>query len=86
MAVWNSGILLTRLLDMINQQESSILKGKTIVELGCGTALASIASAKLGASTVYATDANLEVLNLAQCNIDRNNASQVKTPLLQWSE
>eukprot|EP00804_Cyclotella_cryptica_P027626 CCRYP_010262-RE/>CCRYP_010262-RE protein AED:0.42 eAED:0.47 QI:0/0/0/1/0/0/3/0/317 len=83
-AVWNSGILLTRLLDKINQQEPSILYGKTIVELGCGTALASIAAAKLGASTVHATDANPEVLNLAQRNIDRNNASRAKAAILQW--
>lgn len=83
-AVWNSGILLTRLLDKINHLESSFFNGKTIVELGCGTALASIAAAKLGASTVYATDANQEVLNLAQRNIERNNVSKAKTALLQW--
>ena len=84
MAVWNSGILLTRLLDKINQIDASILKGKTVVELGCGVGLASIAAAKLGASTVYATDANSDVLLLAQKNIELNNASNVKSVALQW--
>jgi SAM-dependent methyltransferase len=83
-AVWNSGIILTRLLDKINQIDSSVLKDKTVLELGCGAALASIAAEKLGASIVFATDNNSEVLSLAQRNIERNNASNAKTALLQW--
>eukprot|EP00571_Detonula_confervacea_P011052 CAMPEP_0172305618 /NCGR_PEP_ID=MMETSP1058-20130122/6866_1 /TAXON_ID=83371 /ORGANISM="Detonula confervacea, Strain CCMP 353" /LENGTH=444 /DNA_ID=CAMNT_0013017263 /DNA_START=20 /DNA_END=1354 /DNA_ORIENTATION=+ len=71
-AVWNSGILLTRLLDKLNKSNPSIFKNKSILELGCGTALASIAVAKLGASSVIATDANQEVLALAQRNLERN--------------
>lgn len=72
------------MLDKINQVDSTFLKGKSIVELGCGVALASIAAAKLGASKVYATDNNPEVLSLAQRNIELNNASNAKTALLQW--
>jgi predicted nicotinamide N-methyase len=83
-SVWNSGILLTRLLDKMSQNNPSILKDKNVFELGCGVALASIAAAKLGAASVYATDNNPEVLSLAQRNIERNNASNAKTALLQW--
>ena len=47
--------------------------------------MASITVAKFGASSVYATDANPEVLALAQRNIERNNLSHVaKTVQLQW--
>lgn len=84
-AVWNSGILLTRLLDNLCQANPSLFNNKTILELGCGTALSSIAAAKLGASSVIATDANPEVLQLAQRNIERNNVHEVaKTAALQW--
>ena len=76
-AVWNSGILLTRLLDALCQANPSALEGKTVLELGCGTALASIAAAKLGAAAVLATDANPEVLQLAARNIARNDVADV---------
>lgn len=82
-AVWNSGILLTRLLDEINQN-SSIFKEKTVLELGCGAGLASIALAKFGSSSVIATDANVEVLELAKQNFDLNNISVAKTAELHW--
>mmetsp|Transcript_26531 Transcript_26531/g.45164 ORF Transcript_26531/g.45164 Transcript_26531/m.45164 type:complete len:364 (-) Transcript_26531:19-1110(-) len=83
-AVWNSGILLTRLLDEINQA-SSIFKEKTVLELGCGAGLASIALAKFGSSSVIATDANIEVLGLAKQNFELNNVSNVaKTAELHW--
>ena len=84
MAVWNSGILLTRLLDNLCQIDPSYLKEKVVVELGCGVALASIAAAKLGASSVMATDNNEEVLALAQRNIEANKISNAKTSSLQW--
>ena len=87
-AVWNSGILLFRLLDELsvsNPSNLSILRGKTVLELGCGTALVSIACAKLGAASVIATDANPEVLLLAEQNIERNNVSNVaKIAELHW--
>ncbi len=83
-AVWNSGILLTRLLDKINSIDSSIFKGKTILELGCGAGLASIALAKFDAASVLATDANEEVLKLAQQNFELNNVTNVKTVALRW--
>lgn len=83
-AVWNSGILLTRLIDEINRN-SSIFKDRTVMELGCGAGLASIALAKFGSSSVIATDANVEVLGLAKQNIDLNNVSSVaKTAELKW--
>lgn len=92
-AVWNSSLLLTRLLDAISAQEnkqpilqgSSFLKGKTVMELGCGTGLASLAAAKLGASRVIATDGNSEVVQLTKFNIDKNNLMDiVEAAELKW--
>lgn len=83
-AVWNSGILLTRLIDEINTY-SSFFKGKKVIELGCGVGLASIALAKFGASSVLATDANMEVLELAKQNFELNKISSIaKTAELHW--
>jgi len=85
MAVWNSGILLTRLLDALSQKEIDAFRGKTVLELGCGTAAASIAASKLGAKYVIATDGNVEVLELARRNFDRNGIFNGEVAALQWS-
>ena len=75
-ALWNSGILLTRLLDTLtlseNKSNNFIFKDKTVLELGCGTALASVAASALGAKYVIATDGNTEVLGLARRNLELN--------------
>lgn len=85
-AVWNSCLLLTRLLDTLTRQDSSWLKDKTVVELGSGAALASIAAAKLGAKQVLATDGNPNVVELANRNIQRNQVEdKVEATTLQWS-
>ena len=72
-ALWNSGILLTRLLDLLAQEERGFFNGKTVLELGCGTALTTIAASKLGAVEVISTDGNEEVRSLAKQNLENNN-------------
>mmetsp|Transcript_12762 Transcript_12762/g.23931 ORF Transcript_12762/g.23931 Transcript_12762/m.23931 type:complete len:397 (-) Transcript_12762:53-1243(-) len=74
-ALWNSGVLLTRLLDLLETKEKGqgFLKDKIVLELGCGAAMASIAASKLGAKRVIATDGNAEVLELARRNLEFNN-------------
>lgn len=82
-ALWNSGLLLARLLDEIqvnvdqqnqngNPNKSLIFQNKSVLELGCGTGFASIVASKLGANYVYATDGNMEALSLAKANLERN--------------
>jgi SAM-dependent methyltransferase len=90
-AVWNAALLLVRLLDAITQLDSSWLHDKTIMELGCGTGVASIALNKLGASRVLCTDGNPNVLELARTNmelnhihVDSNNNSNVQVVQLPW--
>ncbi len=97
-AIWNSGLLLTRLLDQINmslqqrnqketqtqsitQNNPLLFNGKTVLELGCGTGLVSVASSKLGANYVYATDGNKEVLELAKFNLEKNGIYPIDTNL-----
>lgn len=92
-AVWNSALLLTRLVDAISAQEGkvsisqdrSLLRDKTVLELGCGCGLSSIAAAKLGASRVIATDGNSEVIQLAKYNAAKNEVENiVETAELKW--
>ena len=62
--VWNSGLLLARLLDELVDKLSShheykdFWSSQSIIELGCGTGLGSIAAHRLGAKSVVATDGN----------------------------
>lgn len=73
------------MLDELSRSDPSAFAGKTVLELGCGAALASVAAARLGASSVLATDANPEVLALARRNIERNDVADVAgTAPLQW--
>ena len=91
MAVWNSGLVLTRLLTKLQP----IFQPQTILELGCGTGLVSIAASKLWAdgptTNIVATDGNPDVVQLAQRNIKRNciesdddNESNVEAVMLPW--
>jgi ribosomal protein L11 methylase PrmA len=85
--VWNSALLLTRLLDTLTLKDPSWLSKTptTALELGCGTGLASIAAAKCGAARVIATDGNPNVLHLARENVRLNHVEgQVRVELLQW--
>ena len=65
-ALLNSRLLLSQLLDEINLQlqkqnsNSLLFDGKMIIELGCGTGFTTIAASKLGAKYVFATDGNME--------------------------
>lgn len=84
MTVWNSGLLLTRLLDAMVEElqqrrqggdsssDNYFWRNQDVIELGCGTGLCSIAAHRLGAKSVVATDGNPRVLELAQTNIRQN--------------
>lgn len=85
MTVWNSGLLLTRLLDgMVDElqrqqpqkggesSDNAFWRNQDVIELGCGTGLCSIAAHRLGAKSVLATDGNPRVLQLAEANIRQN--------------
>jgi len=75
--VWNSSLLLTRLMERLaaadnDETTPKWIAGQTVLELGCGTGLVSLAAAALGARSVIATDGNPNVVELAARNIARN--------------
>ena len=74
--LWRSGVALARELD------SADLRGKRVVELGCGLGVPSIAAARAGAE-VLATDASAEALELLARNAEANGAS-IETARVDW--
>jgi len=69
--VWPGSIVLLKYLEKVahDPRQCNILEGKTVADLGSGTAITSIASALLGASTVVCTDGCDPVVDLACENI-----------------
>jgi predicted nicotinamide N-methyase len=87
--VWNSSLLLTRLLERLHQSEGDYMSLlQRVVELGCGPGLASLALACLQPSIqVTATDGNPNVVDLCRRNIQRNHQeAHVVASRLQWGE
>ena len=77
--LWPSGVALARAL------WGSSLRGKRVLELGCGgLALPSIAAALAG-GRVLATDWAPEALELAAVNAERNGVA-IETDVAAWSE
>jgi predicted nicotinamide N-methyase len=76
--LWRSGVALARELG------GAELRGRRIVELGCGLAVPSLAAARAGA-TVLATDADPEALELAGRNAEANGVA-VETAVVEWYE
>lgn len=76
--LWRSGVALARELD------EPALRGRRVVELGCGLGVPSLAAARAGAS-VLATDAEADALELVARNA-RENELRVETMRVDWSE
>jgi predicted nicotinamide N-methyase len=75
--LWRSGLALAR------ELEGEALRGRRVVELGCGLAVPSIAAARAGAS-VLTTDACDEALALARRNA-RANGVRIETAAVDWA-
>lgn len=54
-----------------------IVRGKAVLDLGCGTGLFAIAAAKMGASEVWATDINPAAVDCTRRNANRNGVEIV---------
>ena len=76
--LWRSGVALAR------ELERQPLDGLSVVELGCGLGVSSLAAARAGAS-VLATDSAPEALELVARSA-RANALRVETALVDWAE
>lgn len=75
--LWRSGVALAR------ELEGEELRGRRVVELGCGLAVPSIAAARAGAS-VLATDACAGALALVERNAHANEV-RIETAVVDWT-
>jgi predicted nicotinamide N-methyase len=75
--LWRSGVALARELDRVE------LRGRRVVELGCGLAVPSLAAARAGAA-VLATDACAQPLALVARNAGANGVN-VETAKVDWT-
>ena len=55
--------------------ERSVTPGISILDYGCGSGILAIAAAKLGASEVLGVDIDLQAVNAARINAERNEVS-----------
>ncbi len=76
--LWRSGVALARELD------PQTLRGKRVLELGCGLGVPSIAAARAGAE-VLATDSDPDALALLERNAEANGAG-LETETVKWSD
>lgn len=67
-SIWPSAVSLSRYLE----DESSLVVGKNVLELGSGLGLNSLSAEAIGAKTVTITDGDLSVLGLASQNMQKN--------------
>jgi predicted nicotinamide N-methyase len=76
--LWRSGVALARELD------DEDLRGKRVVELGCGLGVPSLAAARAGAEAL-ATDGDVDALGLVARNA-RENGVELETSMVDWGD
>jgi predicted nicotinamide N-methyase len=76
--LWRSGVTLAQEVDELD------LRGRTVVELGCGLGAPSLSAARAGAD-VLASDIDGDALDLVRRSAGLNDL-QVRTELVDWSE
>jgi ribosomal protein L11 methyltransferase len=59
----------------IEYLEQKLGVGDTVLDIGCGSGILSIAAAKLGAENVYATEIDASAAEAARANFERNEVS-----------
>jgi predicted nicotinamide N-methyase len=75
--LWRSGVALAR------DADDETLRGKRVVELGCGLAVPSLAAARAGA-TVLATDAEPDAVELVARNGELNGV-ELDAAVVDWT-
>jgi predicted nicotinamide N-methyase len=76
--LWRSGVALAKVLDRED------LRGKRVVELGCGLGVPSITAARGGAK-VIATDGDVDALGLVKRNAEANGV-ELETAAVDWAD
>lgn len=83
--VWPAAVMLGRWL----WQHQQLVRGRSVLELGCGVGTAGLAAAKCGASLVAMTDINPTALRCARENSAKNGArvqQAVRVAWLDWAQ
>ena len=84
-SVYNASVALSLWLEA----HPAVLQQRTVVELGCGPGLVSIAASLLGARAVLCTDGDPSSLALAEQNCELNlsrDSCEVSCHLLRWGD
>lgn len=83
-SIWPSAVSLSRYLE----DESVLVKGKNVLEIGSGLGVNSLAAEAIGAKMVTITDGDPSVLNLASGNMQRNfpRATNVRVRALSFGD
>lgn len=76
--VWPASVVLCKYMEL---HQHSVIQNKTILDLGAGTGITSLAAAILGAASVTCTDGCEKVVELAQANVDRIFTTTTETPI-----
>lgn len=79
-AVWSAGLFLASTI----AGEPELCRGKSVVEVGCGTGLCGILAARVGARRVVLTDSAPSVLARAGRNVQLNRVVGATTRPLLW--
>lgn len=79
--LWTSAVGLARRL----AAEATLVRGKTVLELGAGVGLPGMVAQALGAK-VTQTDYQADALNLARINAHRNGVEGIRYLLADWRE
>lgn len=58
---------------------SNNIKGKTVIDYGCGSGILALAAIKLGAAKVYAVDIDRQALKTTRENAEKNNIADTLT-------
>lgn len=66
---------------MVEAMFSEEIKGKSVLDMGCGTGILAILAAKMGASAVDAIDIDPIAIDSVKENIKKNRVKKVITPL-----
>lgn len=89
-SLWNGAVALSRLFteDRLALQSTTFADGRSVIEIGCGQALASMIVSELfpGLSRVVATDGSTDVLRSAGVNLHANlgEGHRIETAPLCW--
>ena len=89
LAVWDGAVVLAKYIEHLEGQGQCIVRGRRVLELGCGTGLCGIACAMMGAQSVVLSDLEY-ALRGARRNIELNgnrlhdSAAHVWARELNW--